>query len=389
MLNDHKLKSIEAFSTRDTFPRYVGRNAFGNPQRYGAGIGGLRLTTDRGAQGWGTGGRLEDLKPLLGLPLSDLFDPNIGILDDRARGLDIGLHDLAGRILGKPVHGLLGSNGPTSIPVYSGAIYFDDMEPPEGDPDGVPRGVKAIVDSCRQDYETGYRAFKLKIGRGHRWMEPEEGLAADIDAVRAVRESFPDYRILVDANDAYEVDTFIRFLDGVADCDLHWIEEPFEESETDLRKLKEHMQKIGCSAFIAEGEGRNAHADPPTPYGGYVDDHINRLYNLARKDLVDVFIIDLGIVGFTRWRHIMADLAAENILASPHTWAWCVRPFYTAHLGRGVGNIVTIEGIPGVNSVFDFSEYTIHEGNIVVPDAPGFGFRIQESEIEVSERISV
>ena len=32
------------------------------------------------------------------------------------------------------------------------------------------------------------------------------------------------------------------------------------------------------------------------------------------KGLVDVFIIDLGIVGFTRWRKIIPELIAANVM---------------------------------------------------------------------------
>ena len=38
-------------------------------------------------------------------------------------------------------------------------------------------------------------------------------------------------------------------------CDLYWIEEPFEKNRDGLLKLHEVMDKIGCRALIAEGEG--------------------------------------------------------------------------------------------------------------------------------------
>lgn len=34
--------------------------------------------------------------------------------------------------------------------------------------------------------------------------------------------------------------------------------------------------------------------------------------------LVDVLVLDLGIVGFTRWRQLMPELAKAGIKASPH-----------------------------------------------------------------------
>jgi len=232
--------------------------------------------------------------------------------------------------------------------------------------------IGGVIAACRQDYEAGYRAFKLKIGRGLKWMEPEEGRQRDIEVVRAVREHFPDCRILVDANNAYDCETFLRFVDGVAACDLYWIEEPFPENETDLRRLKEHLARVGCRALIAEGEHRTEAADPPTCYGGYTMRHVDHLYDLAAKGLVDVFLLDLGIVGFSRWRRLMPELVAANVLASPHTWCWPIRPRYVAQLAAGLGNVVCIEGIPGTTSDIDYSHYPIEEGEMVVPDLPGF-----------------
>jgi len=208
-------------------------------------------------------------------------------------------------------------------------------------------------------------------------MEAEEGLQRDIEVVRAVRDEFPDCKILVDANDAYTCEDFIRFLDGVVGCHLYWIEEPFAENEEDLRRLRDHMGKIGCNALIAEGEGRTGHEDPPGRYGGYTAAHIDRLYDLAGKGLVDVFVIDLNIMGFTRWRRVMPELIEAGVAASPHTWCWCVRPCYAAQLGAGVGNVVCIEGIPGTSSALDYTNYPIADGKMHVPDLPGFAISLR------------
>ncbi len=373
MLESHRLQGIKAYKVRDRFPRFVGRNAKGEPQEYGGSIQIRVLTTDQGVEGWGSSHVPdEEVLPLIGEKISDLIDPESGT-GEHAMRLDLPLHDLAGQILGKPVYELLGASGSTHVPIYSGSIYFDDLEP-ERSPGGLP----AFVASCQQDYDAGYRAFKLKIGRGFKWMDPEEGLQRDIEAVQAVREAFPKCKILVDANDSYTCDDFVRFLTGVADCDLYWIEEPFGENEADLTRLKEHMAKVGSNALIADGEARSEAADPPTAYGGYTNAHMDRLYGLAAKGLVDVFIIDLGIVGFTRWRRVMPDLEKAGVLASPHTWCWCIRPRYATQLAAGVGNVVIVEGIPGETSGLDYSNYKMADGNMVLPDLPGFGIPLRD-----------
>lgn len=100
------------------------------------------------------------MQKFVGLQVSELFDIEEGTNED-ALLLDIPRHDLAGAVLGAPVYALLGAKGPKKLLIYSGAIYFDDL-----DPENKPRGIEGVLPSCQQDYEAGYRAFKLKIGRG-------------------------------------------------------------------------------------------------------------------------------------------------------------------------------------------------------------------------------
>jgi L-alanine-DL-glutamate epimerase-like enolase superfamily enzyme len=256
--------------------------------------------------------------------------------------------------------------------LYSGAIYMEDMVP-----EGRPRGIEAVLAACRQDHEAGYRAFKLKIGRGRKWMERHEGLKRDIEVTRAVAERFDDCRVLVDANDAYTVEEACQYVAAVADCNLYWFEEPFEENADGLRRLREAMAKSGCKALIADGEARHEQADPPTRYGGYTQKFVDRLYRLAEEKLVDLFVMDLDIVGFSRLRRAMPELVEAEVKASPHAWMWCMRTHQTAQLAAGVGNVPIVEGIPGRTPGIDYSAYRMHEGKLVMPDEPGFGFRLE------------
>jgi L-alanine-DL-glutamate epimerase-like enolase superfamily enzyme len=71
----------------------------------------------------------------------------------------------------------------------------------------------------------------------------------------------------------------------------------------------------------------------------------------------------------------MPEFTSLGILTSPHTWAWTPRPFYAAHLAAGMGNVSIVEGIPGKAAGIDYSAYQLKDGNLVMPDAPGFGLR--------------
>src|SRR5690606_9040882 len=158
----------------------------------------------------------------------------------------------------------------------------------------------------------GYRQFKLKIGRGHKWMQPAaEGLKRDIEAVQTIAAKFPDCDVLVDANNGYTLEDTIEFLEGVEGVKLFWIEEPFHETVDDYRRLHEWMQQNDrTDTYLADGEAR-----PDTPV----------LEQLQRERVLDIRLEDIVGHGFTPWRTLLADLAAQNVLASPHTWGTGVK----------------------------------------------------------------
>jgi D-galactarolactone cycloisomerase len=371
-LGEHRIARMETRQVQDRYPRFVGKNSHLGAVGWGGAYQVRKLVTDQGARGWGMNHwKDEDVNHLLNARVSDLYDMARGATEE-GRALEVPLHDLVGNILGKPVYALLGSQGPTSVPIYSGAVYFDDLEPEDN-----PRGVQGVLASCQQDYELGYRAFKLKIGRGFKWMPKAEGIQRDIEVTLAVRQRFADCRILVDGNDGFTADEFITYLRGVRDCDLYWIEEPFTESREDYLKLREFMRTIDCEALIADGESRKDRATGPTEYGGYTEAFVDSLYALAAEKLVDVFLLDLGIVGYTRWRSIMPKLKAAGVLASPHTWMWTPRPIYAAHIGAGLGNVPIVEGIPGQAAGIDYSAFSFFNGELQMPETPGFGLGLE------------
>lgn len=366
-LADHRIVNFETFQSRDRYVRSLGPNAKRGPLGSGYSRPFRIATTDQGARGIGMCWPNEDsIKPFVGAKLGDLFDPSVGVTEE-AHALDYVLHDLAGEILGKPVYELMGAHGPTEIDTYSGAIYMEDLMPQT-----EPRGVSAVLDACQMDYDFGYRAFKLKIGRA-RWMQGDQGDQRDIEATRAVREKFPDCKILVDANDGYTVDRFLKYVTGVADCDLFWIEEPFVENRDGLARLRDHMHKVGCRALIADGEARTGSAPELWKWGEYEKKFIDRFFRLTEERLIDVCVFDIGTLGFTRWRKVMPILKEAGVAAAPHLWGCTPKPLYCAHLAAGIGNVLIVEGIPGVGKNLDYSNFAIRDGKLCVPSVPGFG----------------
>jgi D-galactarolactone cycloisomerase len=358
-LAGHRIKQIKTLRVSSRYTRTITRNSRIKNHGDGPDTQIRVIITDKGASGWGASWTPDDKMPdLTGRQVSELFDPAVGVIDDAAMPLDYALHDLAGAIMDQPVHQMLGGKGGTAVPCYDGAIYMDDLTPEES-----PRGVNIIVENCRNDYEMGYRDFKLKIGRGYQWMSPADGFQRDVDVTRAIHENFPDCRILVDANDAYTCDDMIRYMDAVADCDIFWIEEPFRESREDLIKLKEFLARRGPKTLVVDGESRP---------------DVDFLLDLAGEKLLDALQMDISGYGFTRWRQVMPRLIEVGVSAAPHSWGDPLKVHYSAQLAAGLGNCLMVEGIPSTTYGADMGLYRLEDGILHVPEkSSGFGMRLK------------
>ena len=357
-LEEHRISKMETLKVTSHYPRTIGRNARAGIHGTGPTAQVRVITTNQGAVGWGLSWTDEqDMPDLIGKSVAELFNPEVGVIAEEAMPLDFPLHDLAGVILNQSVYQMLGSNGEIVIPCYDGAIYMDDLLPEDN-----PRGIEAVLSNCRNDYDMGYRAFKLKIGRGYKWMEFEEGLQRDVEVTKSVRVNFPDCEILVDANNGYTCDGFLRYFDAVADYSIFWIEEPFHENREYLSRLKEFLAQRSPNTLIADGEA------------GY---DVEFLLELANEGLVDVLIMDIAGLGFTNWRKLMPRVIEAKVQIAPHTWGNPLKTLYASQLAAGLGNTVTLEGIPTKTSDVDWSFYKLEDGLLHVPAEPGFGMSIK------------
>jgi len=354
IIPDVAVASVRTARLRTRYPRHVGRNARIGHHGDGGETSIAIIEATDGSIGWGVyEGEPGDPAAVVGREVGALIDPAVGITDPSLHWLDIALHDLAGVLLDLPVHRMIGGAGDTTVEVYDGAIYFDDLDPEE-----APRGIEAALRNCAADAALGHRSFKLKIGRGNRWMSRAEGDQRDREITRAVREAYPDAKILVDANDGYDLDGFVRYVEAVADCDLYWVEEPFADDADDLAGLRKALDEISPNTLIADGE---FHPD------------LEQLLPIAAAGNIDVLLMDVISFGLTRWRAIMPELVRTGVAASPHAWGRPLKTLYAAQFAAGLGNIAVVEGVPGTTDGVDPSGYAFADGRITVPDRPGFG----------------
>lgn len=358
-LQKHTISDIYFTDVALRYPRQVGKNAQLDIHGTGPAVSVAIIHTDKEAAGWGMlqgGPHRETADYLEGRRITEVFHPSTGITDPKVYPFDTALHDLAGIILDKPVYELMGRREPIITNCYSGMIYFDDLEPEEN-----PAGTDKILEECEYDYEYGYRQFKLKIGRGHKWMPPKEGMKRDTEVTKLVAEHFPDCDILVDANNGYSLQDTIGYLEGIGNIDLFWFEEPFHENGKDYVELRKWLLDNKREVFLADGE-----ANPDQ----------NLLRTLYQRRVLDVHLTDIIGYGFTAWRKLMPELIEMGISASPHAWGDLLKTHYISHLAAAWGNIPTIEGVTCDSKDIDFGNYKLEEGQLIPSSESGFGMKL-------------
>ncbi|MDO9339906.1 MAG: enolase C-terminal domain-like protein [Bacteroidales bacterium] len=354
----HKITDIKFTNVKLNYPRQVGKNSQLDVHGWGPTSGIHILYTDKGASGWGLNRgsqqqHAERFEKMKGKPVTELISPISGVLSSDLESFDFSLFDLAGKILNKPVYQLLGKKKPEVQLCYSGMIYFDDLEPADN-----PAGLNKILEECQYDYNYGYRQFKLKIGRGNKWMEKEKGLQRDIEVTKLVRKNFPDCDILVDGNNGFTADEFIKYLEGIEGIRLFWIEEPFHETMEDYIKLNSWLKAHNPDLLLADGEARPEEA---------------LLRQLGSQKLIDVFLQDISGLGFTKWIKFMPEIKSMGLLASPHAWGLAIKTNYISHLSGAFGSTATIEGVTSTSEDIDLTDYKLKNGKLIPSAKPGFG----------------
>ena len=366
--SDPRIVKIELARLEGTRPRAAGLNArigaHGTTVRPPI----LRLTTDDGATGFGVS-RIsrENAERVLGKRLSEVFSLAVetaGAGPDWI-GLEYPLWDLMAKRAGQPAYafaaGLAGRPVPAApfhVPCYDTSLYFDDLQIDAND-----AAAALIAEEAMQGFERGHRAFKIKVGRGARHMELEKGTRRDIAIIQAVRQAVgPDCPIMIDANNGYNLNLAKRVLDETANCRLHWIEEAFHEDAVLYQDLRDWMRGRGMDTLISDGEGT------ASPF----------LLDWARDKIVDILQYDYLSYGFTRWLATGRQAAEWGARVAPHHYGGLYGNYASGHLAAALPTFTMVEWDEATTPVLDGSAYTVRDGHVTLPDAPGFGLNLDE-----------
>jgi D-arabinonate dehydratase len=257
--------------------------------------------------------------------------------------VDNALWDLKGKALSQPVWKLAGGNA-DRVRAYAAGGYYADG-----------KGLKDLAAELEGYAREGFRAVKMKVG----W--PGVSLREDAERVRAVREAVgPDVEVMVDANNAWEANTAIRFGRLIEKYDPYWFEEPVRAD--DLRGAA----KVAAALDVPVASGENEF----TRWG---------FRDLIESSAVEVVQADPNICGgLSEWLRIAAMAGAHHLPMAPHG---------NASIGSccvaAVDNGLITESYPtSFKSVLmapvDFRD----DGYIYLSDSPGFGIEWDEKVVQ-------
>jgi L-rhamnonate dehydratase len=320
-----------------------------------------RVTLADGSSGFGWS-RItrEQAEALVGRELSTTYASGMVLgVEEPWRAIEYPLLDLAGQRAGLPVYALVGETRINAVPCYDTSLYMDDLHLTD---DGAAAAL--LADEVRQGLARGHRHYKIKVGRGAMHMPLEAGTRRDIAVIRAVREAAgPDARLMIDANNGYNLNLARRVLAETADVGLYWIEEAFHEDPRLYERLKSWMDGQGIATLIADGEG----------------DASPHLLDYARDGLIDVVQYDVLRPGFSLWLELGGQLDAWGARSAPHHYGEPYGNYACGHLAGSIDGFQMVEwdhaDVPGL----DASAYAVAEGLVQLPEAPGFGLVLDEA----------
>ncbi|MSP83157.1 MAG: mandelate racemase/muconate lactonizing enzyme family protein [Alphaproteobacteria bacterium] len=287
-----------------------------------------------------------------------LFHGRRGLGLHAISALDIALHDLAGKQLGRPVYALLGGARRTHCTPY--ATVFPGM--PEG------RGLAQLMAETERQFATakrlGFRAVKMEV--------LFEGLADD----RALADLIREGRRMLGDDTAMALDFGYRWsdwrdarwlLNRIADCDILFAEAVLQHDD-----LAGHAKLAGaipmrlCGAEFAAGR-----------------DEILAWIRVGKVDVVQPNLTRAG--GFTEMMRIAELCALEGVQLIPHGWNLGFGVIAGYHLQAAAPNVPYVEyrthhlfPSPLRRDLASPADLPVSDGRVALPPGPGLGLTLDQ-----------
>jgi gluconate/galactonate dehydratase len=286
-----------------------------------------------------------------------------GVTVTAISGIEVALHDLAGKILEVPAYQLLGGKYRDSVRVYCDCHAGEEREP-----------MANAEEAERVVEELGYDALKfdLDVRSGHekdranRHLRNPE-IRHKVDIVEAVTEAVGDRAdVAFDCHWTFSAGSARRLASALEEYDVWWLEDPVPPENHDVQREVTRETSVPIAA------GENVYRK-----------HGQR--RLVEEQAVDIVAPDMPKVGGMRESRKIADVAdTYYIPVAMHNVASPVATMAAAHVATAIPNALAVEYHSYQLGWWeDLVEGTvIEDGYIEIPEEPGLGVTLDMDAVE-------
>ena len=286
-----------------------------------------------------------------------------GVTVSAIAGVEVALHDLAGKILEVPAYQLLGGKYRDEVRVYCDCHAGDEADP-ASNADEAERVVEELgYDALKFDLDVESGAEKDRANRHLRGPEVEH----KAEIVRAVTERVGDRAdVAFDCHWSFASGSAHRLAEAVEEYDVWWLEDPVPPENVDVQREVTHRTTTPVAA------GENVY-------------RVHGHRRLLEDQAVDVVAPDMPKVGGMRETRKIAALAdTYYVPVAMHNVSSPVATVASAHVGAAVPNALAVEFH---SYELDWwadlvEESVIEEGRIAVPESPGLGVTLDLDAVE-------
>jgi L-alanine-DL-glutamate epimerase-like enolase superfamily enzyme len=278
-------------------------------------------------------------------------------------GVETALWDIAGKALDTPVYKLLGGKFRDEIRIYADC-HAGESEDPE-----------TWAERAKEVKDKGFTALKFdvdtsahrKVGYNRSLSNYEIKLMAK--QVEAVREAIGDkIDLAIDCHWKYNTNDAIRLANALEPYDLLWMEDPVPPENVDA------MRKVTNSTKTPICTGENL----------YTRHRFRRLIETQAVDIISPDISKVG--GLSESKKISDSADLYYIAVAPHNITSPIGTIAASHVCASIPNFLILEyhaiDIPWWEKILKGEEKLIQGGFIKLPEKPGIGVEINETEIK-------
>ncbi|MBK8764634.1 MAG: mandelate racemase/muconate lactonizing enzyme family protein [Burkholderiaceae bacterium] len=311
-----------------------------------------------------------------------------GVVGQALGAIENALLDAKAKILGVPCYELLGGKVRDRLRVYwSHCVTWRAARRPHYQPEITDiDGVRALAREVRDKGFTGLKTniFRYEDGK-IKGFSPgfgtpfEPGLNVEKHIVRGVNHHLsvmreaagPEMDILLDLNFNAKTEGYLRFLRGIADQDLFWVEiDTLDPQALAYIRSQSAHPIASCETLIG----------------------VQEFLPFLRAQAIDVAIVDTPWNGVWQSMKIAAAAEAHEVNVACHNFYGHLCTMMNAHFCAAVPNLrimeVDIDRIAWDHELFTHvPEYV--DGHLVMPERPGWGTEPNEAAILAHPPIQV